>query len=135
MPDNPMSPPPSHAVTMSYRHPSELARVRRFVTARGAEVGMPPDRLGQLVTAVNELATNTLEHAPGPGTVRMWSEPMALVCQVDDAGHLADPRAGRETPPPDQLRGRGLLLVHKLSDLVQVDARPGHTAVRTYYYL
>ena len=37
-----------------------------------------------------------------------------------DGGHIDDPMAGRRMPPSSDTGGRGLLLVHLLSDLVQV---------------
>lgn len=133
--NEPLSAPPSEAATMTYRNPADLAEVRSFVRARAAKAGLPADRLGLLAVAVNELAANTIDHTSGPGTVRVWSDPTALICQVEDTGHLANPLAGRVPPAPDALGGRGLVLVNQSCDLVRAHSRPGRTAVRIYHYL
>jgi anti-sigma regulatory factor (Ser/Thr protein kinase) len=67
--------------------------------------------------------------------VRTWRENDALLCEVADAGHIADPLAGRELPPPDQLGGRGLWLVNQLCDLVQLRSSPGRSVVRLHMRL
>jgi anti-sigma regulatory factor (Ser/Thr protein kinase) len=132
--NKPLSSPPAGAPVLSYQHPQDLAGVREFVVAHATEAGLNTDRAGQVAVAVNELATNTIEHTSGPGTVRAWAEPSVLICQVDDTGHLTDRLAGRVPPAPHQPGGRGLLLVNQLSDLVCVYTEPGHTAVRVYHY-
>ena len=73
-----------------------------------------------LELAASELATNSVRHGGGTGTVAMWLEPGAVVVEFSDAGHLADPLTGRLTPPLDSEGGRGLYLVNQLCDLVQV---------------
>ena len=94
--------------------------------------GLSADRAADLVVAVNELATNTLEHGGGTGTLTAWRTDAYLVCEVSNHGHLRDPMAGRRTPVPTAVRGRGLVTVHLLCDLVRVYTRPGHTAVRVH---
>jgi anti-sigma regulatory factor (Ser/Thr protein kinase) len=107
-----------------------LTRIRRLVRAHGGDAGLPPDRVDDLTVAVNELAANCLEHAYGAGRLLLWTEPDAVVCQVEDGGWLADPLAGRTPADPESPGGRGLLLVNQLCDLVRVHRRPGGTSVR-----
>jgi anti-sigma regulatory factor (Ser/Thr protein kinase) len=133
--NQPMSAPPAGAAIMSYRHPWELADLRSFVHAHATEAGLGPERVGMVALAVNELATNTIEHTSGPGLLRIWEQPLTLVCQVEDTGHLTDPLAGRVPPQPHQLGGRGLMLVNQLCDLVRINTGPGYTTVRVYHYL
>lgn len=67
-----------------------------------------------------------------------WCCPAAaqgqLVCEVRDAGRLADPLAGRP-PERGQLGGRGLMLVHYVADLVRVHTGDDGTPVRFYLSL
>ncbi|HEY1450507.1 MAG TPA: ATP-binding protein, partial [Solirubrobacteraceae bacterium] len=84
------------------------------------------------VLAVNELATNSVQHGGGGGMLRVWQEPGALVCDVRDRGFIEDPLAGRRRPPIDQYGGRGLWLVNRLCDLVQIRSSPSGTVVRVH---
>ncbi len=45
----------------------------------------------------------------------------------------ADPLAGRLPTPRHQHRGRGLLLVNHLADLVRLHTTPGETITRSYF--
>ncbi|GAA2396424.1 ATP-binding protein [Dactylosporangium salmoneum] len=83
---------------------------------------------------VTELATNTLRYTAGGGTLHLWAAGGSLICQVNDAGHLTGPLAGRRPAPPDQPGGRGLLLTHQLCDLVETFSAPGETAIRVHLH-
>jgi anti-sigma regulatory factor (Ser/Thr protein kinase) len=89
-------------------------------------------RLQDLALIVAELTTNSVVHAGGRGTLRLWAESEQIVCEVQDTGRLTDPLAGRRPAPPDQLGGRGLLLVNHLSDLVRVHTDEHGTTIRSY---
>ncbi|WP_030442230.1 sensor histidine kinase [Actinoplanes subtropicus] len=125
----PLPPPPAGAAVLAYARSKDLAEVRAFVRRR-AGVLLGDERSRELVLAVHELATNTIRHAGGPGTITVWTEPGLLVCQVDDGGHIGDPLAGRRLPPPSGPSGRGLLLVNQLCDLVRLRSGPEGTSVR-----
>jgi anti-sigma regulatory factor (Ser/Thr protein kinase) len=100
-----------------------------------AEAELGPERATDLVMAVNELATNSVRHGGGEGSVRMWRDDDALVCEVSDTGHIEDPLAGRVHPPVEQASGRGLWLANHLCDLVQIRSRRGETVVRVHMRL
>jgi anti-sigma regulatory factor (Ser/Thr protein kinase) len=70
--------------------------------------------------AVTEAMTNTVRHAGGRGVLRIWHDGAGLTCEVRDTGHITDPMVGRRLAPTTENSGRGLVLVHELSDLVQV---------------
>jgi anti-sigma regulatory factor (Ser/Thr protein kinase) len=123
--------PPDGAVELVFS--AGLPMVRRFVGGAVGRVGLPVERLGDAVLAVNEVATNTLLHSDGLGVLRVWGEGGYVVCEVRDGGYLEDPLAGMIAPVVDSAHGRGLLLVHSLCDLVRIDTRPGGTAVRMYF--
>jgi anti-sigma regulatory factor (Ser/Thr protein kinase) len=107
----------------------ELRGVRRLVTTF-AESSLGNARTDDLVLAVNELATNSVRHGGGAGTLRMWVHENMLVCEIHDAGHITDPRAGQTPPTPDQPSGRGLWVVNRLADLMQIHSSPAGTIVR-----
>ncbi len=107
-----------------------LGAIRSLVAQQGAQAGLPDIAREDLVLAVNELATNSVQHGGGGGTLRIWREPGALVCEVRDHGFISDPLAGRLPPPVDQYGGRGLWLVNQLCDLAQIRSRLDGTVVR-----
>jgi anti-sigma regulatory factor (Ser/Thr protein kinase) len=107
-----------------------LGAVRSLVSAHACDAGLAEDAREDLVLAVNELATNSVQYGGGGGTLRIWSEPDSLVCDVRDRGYIDDPLAGRIAPPLDQHGGRGLWLVNHLCDLVQIRSTPNGTVVR-----
>lgn len=125
--NEPLPCPPPASPSVAYDHCAALAEVRRFITDMATGAGLTRGRAGELAVAVNELATNSLAHTASGGRVTAWVERGALVCRVEDTGHLADPLVGRVMPPTDQPGGRGLLLVNHLCDLVRVHTRPGST--------
>src|ERR671930_86647 len=112
-----------------------LDALRWYVERRGVEAGLDGLRLADLVLAVHELATNSLRHAGGRGTLRVWREPGALICEVSDLGRLDQPLVGRERPLGAQAEGRGLWLVNQLCDLVQTRCLPTGSVVRLHMRL
>ncbi|MEU5689267.1 anti-sigma regulatory factor [Streptomyces venezuelae] len=97
-----------------------LSDVRHLAILRATELGMPAARLQDFALVVSELTTNSVVHGGGSGALRVWAENGHVVCEVHDAGVLTDPLAGRRSPAKDQYGGRGLLMVHVLTDLVRV---------------
>ena len=77
-----------------------LRAVRRLVASRAAEAGFDSARANDLVLAVNEMATNSVRHGGGAGTLRVWVGTRWLVCEIEDEGHIDDPMVGREEPRP-----------------------------------
>jgi len=70
----------------------------------------------------------------GGGTLRVWREPDAVVCEVRDRGFIRDPLVGRMAPPIEQYGGRGLWIVNQLCDLVQIRSAPSGTVVRVHMH-
>lgn len=112
----------------------DLWSLRRFVSARASEELLDVERAERLVLAVNELATNSIRHGGGAGTLLMWREADGLVCEVRDHGYLTHPPSGRRRPAPEAFGGRGLWLVGMLCDLVQVHSSPAGSAVRVHMH-
>lgn len=109
-----------------------LPDVRAAVATAAIDAGLEAHRAGDLVIAVNEIATNSLRHGGGAGRLRIWSEEPWLVCEVRDTGLIAEPLAGRRQPMPDSEGGRGLWMANQLCDLVQLESSPAGTAVRLH---
>lgn len=109
-----------------------LGALRMLVAAHAADACLSSDAADELVLAINELATNSVQYGGGGGTLRIWREPAALVCEVRDRGFIEDPLVGRMAPPIEQHGGRGLWLVNQLCDLVQIRSAPSGTVVRVH---
>lgn len=111
----------------------QLAQVRAFMAEAAYATTIGDARGEDLVVAVNELATNSIAHGGGRGSLLVWTEGDTLICEVRDRGHISDPLAGRRRPRPEQITGRGLWLVNNLCDLVQIRSSPETgTAVRVH---
>lgn len=85
---------------------------------------------------VSELATNSIRHGGGEGSLRLWVEEGTLLCEISDRGLISDPLVGRVGPALEQPSGRGLWLVQQLCDLAQVRSSPQDgTRVRVHMRL
>ncbi len=112
-----------------------LAEARAFALAEAKRAGLQPERADDFELAVNELVTNSIEHARSLGALRVWVEDGHLVGEVSDTGRLDNLLAGRRPAPPEQSRGRGLLLVNHLADLVRIHRSDRGTTIRIYMKL
>jgi serine/threonine-protein kinase RsbW len=127
-PGDPSTASATRPAEIGYGVPADLIRVRDFVRAEATAHGMKPPRADMLTVAVSELATNTLQHTTGGGRVRIWAEPGMIRVDVVDQG---PPRPlGRPMPAADAPRGRGLPIVEKVCDSVEVSTGPEGTRVR-----
>jgi anti-sigma regulatory factor (Ser/Thr protein kinase) len=126
---SPLPPPPSRADAMSF-DVHALADVRRLVARHADAAGLEDLRAGDLVLAVHELATRSIDHGGGFGVLRVWQEGAAVVCEVRDRGQVRDPLAGRRMPGLDDGGGWGLWIANQTCDLVQVRSGPAGTVVR-----
>jgi len=109
-----------------------LGEVRRRVTAAAERAGMDPTEVADLVTAVSELAANSVMHGGGSGTLRLWQENERLLAEVEDRGLIEEPLVGRIQPDVHQEGGRGLWLANQLCDLVQIRSGEAGTTVRLH---
>ncbi len=108
-----------------------LPLVREAVRTAARDAGMAQERAEDLVLAVNELATNSVMHGGGRGTLHVVQGENTLVCEIRDGGHIEALLAGRLRPDPIRFGGRGLWLVNQVCDLVQIRSSPdAGTAVR-----
>jgi anti-sigma regulatory factor (Ser/Thr protein kinase) len=112
----------------------QLTAVREAVAQAARSVGCDRDRVDDLVLAVNEVATNAVEHGSGDARLDVWagSSARGLVCEVHDGGRLGDPLPGLRAPHPSNPRGRGLWIARQLCDLLHVwtDVDGTHVRIR-----
>ncbi|MGW1674161.1 anti-sigma factor RsbA family regulatory protein [Streptomyces sp. NPDC002324] len=130
--NQPLACPPG-AASLSF-DAKALPEARAFAVQEAKQLGLGEDRRQDLMLAVAELTTNSVVHGGGTGTLRIWADGEQIVCEVHDRGRLTDQLAGRRPPARDQLGGRGLMLVHYVSDLVRLHTAPDSTTVRFYLH-
>jgi anti-sigma regulatory factor (Ser/Thr protein kinase) len=123
-------PAPGGAVRQLDFTSESLRDLRHFLADWAAAELLRAERVEELVLAVNELATNSVRHGGGAGTLRVWREAGTLLCEVQDKGHFERPSRSPALPGPDARSGRGLWLVEQLCDLVQIRASSAGTVVR-----
>jgi anti-sigma regulatory factor (Ser/Thr protein kinase) len=134
--DQPLTAPPVDARQIRFgAERSALRSIRSAVLEHADRSGLDATAAGHLVLAVNELASNSLQHGGGNGTIRLWRDGEVAVCEVSDTGRLTGPPLlGRELPTLDRPGGRGLWLVNQLCDLVQVRTSSAGTTVRLHMW-
>jgi anti-sigma regulatory factor (Ser/Thr protein kinase) len=128
--DVPLAEPGTALESMAFG-PSDLATMRAMVLRHARSAGIEA-RAAELVTALNEVATNSIRHGGGSGTLRVWQEDSTVICEIRDKGRFDKPLADRERPPASTSAARGLWLANQLCDLVQIRTLPEGTAVRLH---
>ena len=123
-----LSAPPSDAQSVPFGLES-LRQVRQMVEADGTRLNLGRARIDDLILAVSEAATNSVQYGNG-GVFSLWCDADRLVCEIRDGGRLTDPMVGRRRPSADAPRGRGVWMVHQMCDLVQIRSMDGRTTVR-----
>jgi anti-sigma regulatory factor (Ser/Thr protein kinase) len=126
----PLSDPPQEALTRAFEA-GDLGRLRAWVAERAAASGVDEPSTEALVTAVNELTTNSVRHAGPNGVLRSWTTEREIVFQVEDSGHISDPLAGRRREASAS-GGLGLWIVNELCDLVEVRTSATGTTTRVH---
>jgi anti-sigma regulatory factor (Ser/Thr protein kinase) len=129
--NRPLTDPPPGATVMRFEQ-HDLPQVRRVVARQARAAELDEARTDDLITAVNELASNSIQHGGGAGTLQTWRRPDRVVCEVRDFGRITDPMAGRRRSAADRSPGRGLPLVHLLCDLVQTYTCATGTTMRVH---
>jgi anti-sigma regulatory factor (Ser/Thr protein kinase) len=123
-------PRPTEGVLRGVFRAGDVPATRRTVAQYAKRCGLSEEQIEVLELAASELATNSVRHGGGTGTVAMWLEPGAAVVEFSDSGHVTDPLTGRKMPPLDSEGGRGVYLVNQLCDLVQLRSSEQGTTVR-----
>jgi anti-sigma regulatory factor (Ser/Thr protein kinase) len=109
---------------------ADIRAVRHTVVSWARRCGLPEDQVEVLELAASELATNSVQHGGGGGSVALWEDSGGAMLEFTDAGQFTDPLAGRLPPRPDEEGCSGLYLLQQLCDLVQVRSTDAGTTVR-----
>lgn len=128
--DAPLEEPDDVELELTFAGTGEIAAIRSRIREVASRHGLSPRRVDDLVLAMGEVASNTLRHSGGPGTVRAWTSGDVLTCEVRDGGRIQDPLVGRSIPDAEQSRAYGMWLVNQVCDLVQVRTFPSGSVVR-----
>ena len=104
-----------------------LNRVPAYVKLELYVAGLPVDRAGQIAIAVKRLTRDSLRRGSPSATIRLWSEPDALICEVADDITVTNPLHGRTVPTNEH---EGLWEANQVCDLVQLRSTPTGTIVR-----
>jgi anti-sigma regulatory factor (Ser/Thr protein kinase) len=108
--------------------PDGLSAVRRAMGSFAGAAGLDRTRAGELMLAVNEIATNAVVHGRSPATLRIWHADGEVIVEVSDEGDgIRDVLAGQLMPSPSRPGGRGLWLSRLLCDAVEVRNGSGCT--------
>ncbi|HST82701.1 MAG TPA: sensor histidine kinase [Kineosporiaceae bacterium] len=114
---------------------SDLTLVRDQVNGAAQRAGLSSDRCRALLSAVEEIAINSIRNGGGRAELRTWTRDDALVCQVNDRVELSDPLVGARRPVTRELEERGLWLANQVSDLVQVRSAQQGSTTRVFAWL
>jgi anti-sigma regulatory factor (Ser/Thr protein kinase) len=108
-----------------------LRRLRQLVLRMAHRAGLDSHRTGQLVLAVNEAASNAIEHAGGAGRLEIvQDDDRALIAEITDHGPGLPTEVSLSLPAPESTGGRGLWLIREVCDHVQLRTGRTGTTVR-----
>jgi anti-sigma regulatory factor (Ser/Thr protein kinase) len=113
------------------------AHVRRALSAYARGLGVPEQRMYDMVAAVYEAVDNSVRFGGGRGVLRLRSDSDFVICEVSDEGTpasaAAPPFPGHLPPDPRAVNGHGMWVVRQLSDLVTEALDPAGSVVRLYF--
>ena len=111
----------------------QLAAIREFVQQEATRLGVDQSAIDDLLLAVTEVVTNSIEHGydeqPGPITIEIGANGDSVLVSVSDHAPLFDPRLGPlpDLSVPPQRRppgGLGLYLIRSITDELRYDPLP-----------
>jgi anti-sigma regulatory factor (Ser/Thr protein kinase) len=119
-----LGPPDVRLSFSAWRLHDVRTAVEEALSGRGYE----RERVEDVVLAVNELATNAVEHGTPEAQLSLWTGGHGLICEIDDGGTLRDPLPGLQAPHPAEPRGRGVWIARQICDSLHVwtDSRGTH---------
>lgn len=109
----------------------QLPAVRRFTAAHARRRRIDDDVIGDLVIAVNEIATNAVRHGSPTAGLRIWSDRDRLIAEIHDTGTWAPATEPGTVPPPAGAEGgMGLWVARQICSVVRVSTGITGTVVR-----
>jgi anti-sigma regulatory factor (Ser/Thr protein kinase) len=125
-----LSPVPAEARSMPIIVLADLLVARQLVTTQCRLARMDGGRGRRFTLAVHEACANALIHGDGVAELFVWRSDADLVAEVRSPATLVDPLAGRRAAPVDAIRGRGLILINEICDVVQLAGDETGTTIR-----
>jgi DNA-binding GntR family transcriptional regulator/anti-sigma regulatory factor (Ser/Thr protein kinase) len=116
---------------------ADLREVREFILDETRRAGVRGKTIQDTFLAVQEVASNVVDHGAGEGSIRTWVQADELVFEVrDDGTALTDPVMGQLLSSPSLMtEPRGLWMARLLCDLVEVRVREQGLIVRLHVAL
>ena len=108
----------------------DVNRLRTYLNLEFYVAGLANDKAADLAEVVQRLARSSLHRGSSGGTVQIWDQPDALVCEVADDLPVDDLLIGRRLPAEDD--HDALWVANQLCDLVQLRSTEAGTAVRVH---
>jgi anti-sigma regulatory factor (Ser/Thr protein kinase) len=108
----------------------DLVALRRHFRTWAVSCDLSADEVSDVISAVDEITTNALEHGGPPARVQSWLDGTELVVEVHDSGTTPiPPTAGLYRPGLDSPRGRGLWMARQFAEVVTTDTGSAGTTV------
>ena len=111
---------------------SQLVEVRSTIEKALRGTALARERAEDVALAVNEVATNAVQHGAEPAQLCVWSEPEGHVFEVHDRGTLKELLPGLRAPHPTERSRRGLWIARQLCDCLHVWVDDEGTKVRIH---
>jgi serine/threonine-protein kinase RsbW len=109
----------------------EITPLRRAVARHASTSGLAGARLEDFVLAVHESIVNAVEHGGGRGHLKMWSaDGLLRVETVDHGPGIPGPYLNDGQPSDTAYAGRGIYLIRRLCDGVDLRTGPAGTTVQ-----
>lgn len=108
----------------------DVGRLRTYLNLEFYVAGLSVERAADLAHVVQRLAVSSLHRGSSGGTVSVWGQPDAVVCEVADDAVVQDPLLGRRVPFEED--HDALWVANQLCDLVQLRSTETGTAVRVH---
>jgi hypothetical protein len=109
---------------------ADVARLGRYLRLEFYVAGLPVEKAADLSEVVQRLAESSVRRGSATGTLRMWNQPDALVCEIADDTVVDDLLLGRRVP--FEKDHDALWVANQLCDLVQLRSTENGTAVRVH---
>jgi hypothetical protein len=108
----------------------DVGRLRTYLNLEFYVAGLPVERAADLAEVVHRLAVSSLHRGSSGGTVSLWDQSDAVVCEVADDTLVQDLLLGRRVPFGED--HDALWVANQLCDLVQLRSTEAGTAVRVH---
>ena len=109
---------------------ADVGRLRAYLKLEFYVAGLAVDKAADLSEVVHRLAASSLRRGSSGGTVRIWDQADAMVCEVADDTVVDDLLTGRRVPFEED--HDALWVANQLCDLVQLRSTLDGTSVRVH---